>query len=62
MMANKCKKCGGDGKNLVPIKNIARLPLAVQDWDFKLNKALSRKIIPDYFTVIHDCDCVQKEK
>ncbi len=46
---SKCKKCGGDGKKAIPVKNVFRVQLLV-DGGKKL-------VTPDYLVSIEDCEC-----
>lgn len=48
---NKCSLCNGDGKKLVPIKNVNMLTLDTH----------AGVVTPDYFTRIEACKCVNAQ-
>ena len=50
----RCQKCHGCGRLLIPIRNLARLPLLghSMDWPPRL---VTR--VPDYFTRVEPCLC-----
>lgn len=43
----ECQLCGSDGLKLVPIKNVARHPLAMANG----------QVVPEYFTKVVPCEC-----
>lgn len=51
---NKCKKCGGDGKKAVPIKNVFKVQLLVNGG--------TELVTPDYLVSIEECECKTNEK
>jgi len=56
-----CKKCGGDSKKLIPVKNLSKVPIIINWWNFTSNKSEPIKIVPDYLTFVEDCDCLKKK-